>query len=290
MAVELVRLLDHLRTTGLKGSGLRKALESGKVRLHDVPTSDGGRMVDPRKVKVWQQAPRLVVGRDPAVIFKDVHLAVLWKPSGFLSVAAPRRGRDDNLVSWASRLLGRSLPVHRLDEGTSGLMLVARTPQAQTGLKGLFARHEIERRYLALVHGAFAAKPFTHTNFLVRDRGDGRRGPGQAPGALEATTHFERLQVLDHHASLVQCTLESGRTHQVRLHLEELKHTVLGDSLYGTRAVAKRSRRLALHAAVLGFRHPLTGKKLRFEAPLADDLEKLRRHLDTPYVPDGSKR
>ena len=289
MAAEHVRLLDHLRSTGLSGAGLRKALASGKVRLHDVPTSDGGRLVDPSAVRVWHEAPRLRVGRDPALIYKDAHLAVIWKPSGFLSVAAPKRGREDNLVSWASRLLRRALPVHRLDEGTSGLLLVARTPQAQTGLKGLFARHEIERRYLALVHGPFPKEPLTHTSRLVRNRGDGKRGSGQGPGAQEATTHLRRLEVLDHHASLVEATLETGRTHQVRIHLAELKHPVLGDTLYGSRQVGKRARRLALHATVLGFRHPLTGKKHRFVAPLADDLEKLRRHLDTPHVPEESR-
>ncbi len=282
MAAGQVRLIDHLRSQGLDGRALRRALETGKIRLHDVPTGDGGRMVDPGAVRIWHQAPRLKVGRDPALVFKDSHLAVLWKPSGFLSVAAPRRGQDDNLVTWAARLLGRALPVHRLDEGTSGLMLVARTPQCQTGLKGLFARHEIERRYLALVHGAFARDPLEHSASLVGNRGDGRRGCGQAPDALEATTHFARLAVLDHYASVVQATLQTGRTHQVRLHLEDLGHPVLGDTLYGSRKVGRRARRLALHAAVLGFRHPLTGKKLRFQAPLADDLERLRRHLDTP--------
>lgn len=282
MGAEPVRLLDHLRTLGLEGRTLRKALGSGKVRLHDVPTSDGGRMVLPRDVRVWDTAPRIVVGRDPVVVFKDAHLAVLWKPSGWLSVAAPKRGQDDNLISWASRMMGRALPVHRLDEGTSGLMMVARTSPAQTAIKGLFARHEVERRYLALVHGLFPKKDLTHNSSLVRDRGDGRRGSGDAPGGRDATTHFERIEVLDHFASLVQATLETGRTHQVRIHLAELKYPVLGDPLYANRSVAKRSRRLALHAAVLGFRHPMTGKKLLFQAPLADDLEKLRRHLATP--------
>ncbi len=278
----MIRLLDHLRDQGLDGRELRKALETGKVRVHDVPTGDGGRLVDPGSVRIWRQAPRLRVGRDPALIFKDKYLAVVWKPSRFLSVAAPKRGRDDNLVSWTSRLVGRALPVHRLDEGTSGLMLVARSDNAQTALKNLFAAHALERRYLALVHGSFPAEPFTHTSQLVRNRGDGKRGSGQGPGAREATTHLRRREVLAQHASVVEATLETGRTHQVRIHLAELRHAVLGDGLYGTRNTSRRAKRLALHAAVLGFKHPFTGKTLRFQAPLADDLERLRRYLAAP--------
>jgi 23S rRNA pseudouridine1911/1915/1917 synthase len=282
MGAEFVRLLDHLRRKGLQGRALRKALETGKVRVHDVPTADGGRWVDPKSVRIWAQAPRLVVGRDPALIFKDSHLAVVWKPANWLSVAAPRRGQENNLVSWAARLLGRALPVHRLDEGTSGLMLVARTPQAQVATKGLFARHEIDRRYLALVNGTFQSEPLVHRSALVRDRGDGRRGSGQGPDAKSAETHFSLKMVLVQRASLVEAVLQTGRTHQVRIHLAELGHAVLGDALYARKGVARRCRRLALHAAVLGFRHPMTGKKLRFEAPLADDLERLRRHLAAP--------
>ncbi len=282
-----VRLLDHLRGQGLDGRALRKALATGKVRVHDVPTADGGRLVDPRSVRVWHQAPRMVVGRDPAVIHKDPHLAVLWKPPGWLSVAAPGRGKDDNIVSWAARILGRSMPVHRLDEGTSGLLLVARSPQAQSALKALWARHEVERRYLALVHGNFPRDPVVVQNTLVRDRGDGKRGSGLGPGAQEAETHFQRMEQLAQHASLIEAVLKTGRTHQVRIHLGELGHPVLGDTLYAKPGIARRARRLSLHAAVIAFRHPMTGKRLHLQAPLADDLEKLRRHLAEPAEPSG---
>jgi len=285
-----VRLLDHLRDQGLGGRELRRALETGKVRLGGVPTADGGRQVDPERVRVWERAPRIVVGRDPVIVHRDPHLAVLWKPSGWLSVAAPGRGQDDNLVTWAARILGRAHPVHRLDEGTSGLMLVGCSPVAQTALKGLFARHEVERRYLALVHGNFPAEPFSLTSVLVRDRGDGRRGSREQGEGKEATTHLRRAEVLEQHASLVGATLETGRTHQVRLHLEAVGHPVLGDSLYAHRAARRGAKRLALHAAVLGFRHPMTGESLRFEAPLADDLERLRRYLAAPAPPRPKPR
>jgi 23S rRNA pseudouridine1911/1915/1917 synthase len=220
------------------------------------------------------------VGLDPALIYRDEHLAVFVKPPGLLSVAAPRRGREPNLVSLAARVLGEAHPVHRLDEPTSGLILVARTADARQALIPLFGEHAIDRRYLALVNKTFPAEPRTVDNSLVADRGDGRRGAGEGAGAVRAVTHLRRRQVLVQDASVVEARLETGRTHQVRVHLSEAGFPVLGDRRYGGPRVERRAPRLALHAWRLAFTHPLTGQPLRFEAPLADDLERLRRTLD----------
>lgn len=278
------RLMDALAARGLRGAAAKRALASGKVALSGVPTGDAGRLVDPEKVTVNLNAPRIAVGRDPVVLWRDAHLAVLWKPAGLLSVPAPRAGGSHNLVGWVRRLFGEAHVVHRLDEDTSGVMMVARTEAAVEPLKALFAAHDVDRRYLALVAHRFPSEPRRVHSFFVRDRGDGRRGsaPKDEPvpeGAREAITHLRRVELLGADASLVEARLETGRTHQVRIHLAESGHPVLGDALYGTRGFASRSSRLALHAATLGFRNPFTGEHLHFEAPLADDLEVLRRKL-----------
>jgi 23S rRNA pseudouridine1911/1915/1917 synthase len=284
-------LRAHLAALGHSNSEQRALLSSGKVFLHGVPTADAGRLVDPAAVEVRPRAPKLIVGKDPVLLWRDAALAVIWKPPGLLSVPAPRR-HEHNALGFVRSLLGAALPVHRLDEGTSGLLCVALTEPAQLALKDLLERHDVERSYLAIVSGQPSWSTRTVDLPLTRDRGDGLRGvwdppparPGQPapeppPDDLRpARTDLRRLELLDH-AALVEARLHTGRTHQVRLHLDHLGHTLLGDPLYANQRVAARAPRLALHAATLGFAHPLTGVALRFEAPLPDDLEQLRRAL-----------
>ena len=273
-----MRLIEHLRAIGVPKAN--QALKTGKVKVRGVPTSDGGREVEPQEVTYDPRAHRLQPGRDLAVIFHDKHLAVVWKPSGLLSVAAPKRGSDANMVSTLARVFGACHPVHRLDEGTSGLMLVARTLTAQSLLKDLLAEREIEREYLALVRGHFPAAPLRVETMLGRHPHTGLRAsvqPGAPQEAKHAVTHLSLVETLPG-ASLVRARLESGRTHQIRIHLSESGYPVLGDQLYG-RQSDRSLRRMALHAAVLAFKHPQTGERLRFDAPLADDLERHRRFL-----------
>jgi len=285
-----VRLIDHLKSLGLTPREARRALSSGKVSLNSVPTADAGRLVDPERIRYDERAPRLRVGVDPAVVWRDDHLAVVWKPAGLLSVAAPRRGKDPNLVSLMARLFGEAHPVHRLDEGTSGLIIVARSAKVRQAMIPKFAAHEIERGYLALVQQTFPDKPLTVRNTIVADRGDGRRGAGEGPGGVTAATHFRRVAVLQKSASLVEARLETGRKHQVRIHLAELGYPVLGDNRYGQRRSTMRARRLALHAYRLGFKHPVTNEQLSFEAPLADDLEHLMRVLNGQEAPPPPRK
>lgn len=270
-----MRLVDHLKSLGLSAHAAREALRSGKVWVDGYPTADAGREVDPRRVIHEPAAPRVRMGLDPFVVHADERLVVLWKPSGLLSVAAPGRRDEHTAVGWVTHRFGQGLAVHRLDEGTSGLLLVARDEVTRDRLKADFAEHRVERRYLAFVAGQFPTGPRMVRGTLVRDRGDGRRGSG-AGGEYAATELWGRGPV-GPHASLVEARLETGRTHQVRIHLAESGHPVLGDPLYGPRGSARACPRLALHAYVLGFRHPSTGRSLRFEAPLADDLERWRR-------------
>jgi 23S rRNA pseudouridine1911/1915/1917 synthase len=171
-------------------------------------------------------------------------------------------------------------PVHRLDRDTSGLLVLARTREAERTLIRMFARHAIERAYVAVVRGHIGAE--TIETWLVRDRGDGLRGSSplgaSAEGAQRAVTHIRPLEQLPEY-TILECRLETGRTHQIRIHLSELGHPLCGEKTY-THAPgrslppdASGAPRQALHAAALAFSHPITGEILRFRMPLPADLK-----------------
>lgn len=266
---------EVLKGHGLTGAARKKALQTGKVWVRGVPTADAGRQVEAEDVELRERAPRIVVGRDPAVVYRDDHLAVVWKPSGLLSVAAPKRGSDDNLVSLLARIFGQAHPVHRLDEPTSGLMMVALSEIAQNRLKALLEERAVERRYLALVHKHVSPEWERIEAPLGRSEHTGLRAVVRE--GLPSVTHVRGVQNLPRSVALVEARLESGRTHQVRIHLAHCGHPVVGDSLYGRRR--DRFGRVALHAWKLAFDHPLRKGRLAFEAVLADDIEKHRRWL-----------
>jgi 23S rRNA pseudouridine1911/1915/1917 synthase len=166
--------------------------------------------------------------------------------------------------------------VHRLDRDTSGLVVFARSVAAERHLVQQFRKHTIHRSYLAVVQGY--VEPQTIETQLVRDRGDGRRGSSkESKDGQRAVTHVQPVERLGDY-TLVECRLETGRTHQIRIHLSELGHFVCGDKVYSqplfqpTKLDASGAPRLALHAQELGFVHPITGEELHFTAGLPADL------------------
>jgi 23S rRNA pseudouridine1911/1915/1917 synthase len=235
----------------------------------------------------------------------DEHLVVVEKPAGIPTVRHPaerdwtawRRalaptledlvmrqiaGGDWDRAARARRL--RLRIVHRLDKETSGLVVFARTVAAERGLGRQFHRHTVERRYVAVVPGDL--RPQRIETRLVRDRGDGRRGSTAVAGEGKvAVTHVEVAERLQAY-TVLRCRLETGRTHQIRIHLAELGHPVCGEKVYNhdVRGSIHPDRsgapRLALHAAELGFVHPVTGELLHWTMPpppdLADFIEQLR--------------
>ncbi len=260
----MTRLVDCLTGSGLSPGEAREALAWGKVWYRGAPTALATREVDPGAVEYRPEAPRHRVGRDPCVLLAGDGFVVVLKPPGMLSVPAQGR-RDPDVLRWAARRYGSSWVVHRLDEGTSGLLLVALSETALLALKEDLHRHDVERRYLALVRGRFP------------DRLTSSGPIGDDP----AVTHFVRLESL-RQSSLVEARLETGRRHQVRIHLAREGHPVLGDTVYGPTGeglAGKGRTRFALHAWRLGFRRPDTGEFAAVEAPLADDLESLRRRM-----------
>lgn len=225
------------------------------------------------------------------VVFEDEALLVVNKPAGL--VVHPARGhRSGTLVNgllarpgFGPRLAeeggGAERPgiVHRIDKGTSGLLVVAKTEASREGLKAQLAAHSVERAYLALTVGVPGAR--TISTAYGRDRRSRLRFSSRVKEGKPAVTHVKVLERLSSgRAALVECRLETGRTHQIRVHLsEQAKTPLLGDPLYGRRPTDEDLARLhdalgrqALHAGVLGFVHPVSGERLRFEVPPPPDF------------------
>ncbi len=251
-------------------------------------TIDGGVASAKQRPNVGQQIvvrpaappPSTAIPQDLplTVVYEDEHLLVVDKAAGMVVHPAPGHP-DGTLVNALLHRFG-SLPgedpmrpgiVHRLDALTSGVMVVARTAEAREGLMRLFAAHDIERAYLAIATGAMKQPTTTYDTLHGRHPVHRKRFSSKVDRGKRAVTHVERLESL-HGATLVRCTLETGRTHQIRVHLADAGFAVLGDPVYGgvrkdprLRAAAEALGRQALHAAVLGFVHPITGATMRFE-------------------------
>ena len=275
---------------------LKTLIRSGAVESGGKPVRDPATMVrgtESLSVAVPEPQPAHNVAQDIplTIVFEDEHLLVVDKPAGL--VVHPAAGNlDGTLVNallhhCAGRLSGiggvaRPGIVHRIDKDTSGLLVVAKTDVAHEGLAKQFAAHSIDRRYLAMVSGVPRASHGTVDAPLARSATnrkkiaivEGKRGK-------RAVTHWKRLEVLKD-AALVECRLETGRTHQVRVHMASLGHALLGDPVYGRSGKSHGKllkelgfQRQALHAAELGFTHPVTGRRLSFSSPMPVDMQEL---------------
>lgn len=278
--------------TGVSWSRARKLCSEGRV------TVDGERCLDPATrvppdavIVVDQQGPKLERGPLPksAIVHADRDLAVVDKPAGMLTVA-DEPGNKDTLADCTRTLLrrmgGRGADsglgvVHRLDRDTSGLIVFARTADAKRILAAQFRAHDIERVYHAIAHGMVPeARIETH---LVLDRGDGLRGShghfrrarGEPPAdAKRSVTYVKPIEALKG-ATLIECRLGTGRQHQIRIHLAELGHPLVGERVYirdyvGTKIEAPRTM---LHARTLGFAHPRSGERISFERDSPEDFQ-----------------
>ncbi len=260
------RLLDEGRVT-VDGAARpkRHLVRAGAVVVVDEPPEQRGLPAP------GPQAPF-------AVAWEDEHLLVVDKPAGV--VVHPARGNRTGTLAQALSAAGtgatggedpaRAGLVHRLDRDTSGLLLVARTEETHRALKAQLSERGIERSYVALVDGRPPARSGTIDAPIGRDRRVRTRISTDTDAPREARTHFTVERELPA-ATLLNVTLETGRTHQIRVHLEAIGHPVCGDPEYG-RAGAFGLARQFLHAVALAFAHPATGVAVRVESPLPDDL------------------
>lgn len=304
-----------LRTRlGVPWSSARAMCERGKVTV-------GGRLlVDPAArlaaglaVELRQRAKVPIPEREQralaAVVFEDSQVIVIDKPAGLASVPYERDDTDTamDFVRRAWRAEGRpatSIPlhiVHRIDKDTSGLLLFAKTRQAERDLQLLWRKHDIERRYLCVVHGRMTDR--TIESFFIDDRGDGLRGSvrqrsgetvGSRPRGKRAVTHVKVVEYLGGHATVCAVQIETGKTHQIRIHMAESRHPIIGETVYirdfvhhGN--VPYGSPRLLLHAERLGFVHPGTGQHIRLQRDPPPDFLRvvaaLRRSAAEPARP-----
>jgi 23S rRNA pseudouridine1911/1915/1917 synthase len=285
-AQPLDRLLRE-KHDGASWAEVRRLIETGKVSVNGAVQREtamrvaAGARIELRMAAArHREGPRLPPG---AIVHADAHVVVVQKPAGISTVPYDENetGTLDELVR--AELGRKEAPlgiVHRIDKETSGLVLFARNLAAKLDLKNQFRVHSVRRRYRAIVHGSIADR--TIFSRLVQDRGDGRRGSTNNPTlGRESTTHVFAREALQG-ATLIECRLETGRTHQIRIHLSEAGHPLLGERVYAKSnpypTIA--APRLMLHARELGFRHPVTNAELDFEQPLPQDflevLERLR--------------
>ncbi|NJM49581.1 MAG: RluA family pseudouridine synthase [Sphingomonadales bacterium] len=229
------------------------------------------------------------------IVYEDDHLIIVDKPAGL--VVHPSAGHADGTLVNAllhhckgslSGIGGVERPgiVHRIDKDTSGLLAVAKSDAAHEGLAKLFAAHDIYRRYFAIVKGIPAPPAGTISSQIGRSPHDRKKMAvlSESKGK-RAVTHYKMEEALNK-CALVSCTLETGRTHQVRVHMAHIGHALIGDPVYANRQKAYRIgpnqsifARQALHAANLGFIHPITGEKMSFSSNLPDDMQELLTQL-----------
>jgi len=300
----------RLRLPGQSWSAVRRLVETGKVRLN------GERIVDPAarvradaEVALDVAAKRLrptVPGF--SIVHEDPHLIIIEKPAGVSSVPFHDKETDTamDLIRADWRAGGRAATrqplyiVHRLDKETSGLMCFAKTRAGERGLHEIFQRHRASRFYLAVAEGEVTAGRIESR--LVQDRGDGLRGSTRDHRdreAQHAVTHVEVLERL-RGATLCRVRLETGRTHQIRIHLSEAGNPIVGDQVYCRDLLRAERRplpaeRMMLHAAHLGFDHPVGGQRLDFDAPPPPEFQRAVEALrgapgPASRAPQGERR
>jgi len=290
---------DHFT---LSRRAAQEAVRNGRIEIDGEVAEEPGREMPadsadrlaffPNRPKVRKVAGRL------RVLHEDPHVLIVDKPAGLLTQPTPDN-ESDTLVSRATRYLkirhgSRSFVgvVHRLDKYTSGALALARSPESIRAFQKLFREHDIERQYLAVVEGNPYRESGTIDKALVTDRGDLRRGVARHEGeGRRAVTHYRVIERFGPVASLVACWLETGRTHQIRIHLAEIGHPVVGEAVYRPRSqppCKAKFARQALHAQTLGFKHPILGQDVKVEAPLPLDMDALIVDLRNRYGIENS--
>lgn len=261
-----------------------EAVVNGRVDVDGHLCQEPGRLLPPESalhLDMNRPKARRIIDAPVRVMFEDVHLTVILKPPG-VATTPSADWETDTIVSRVERYFrlrhgGKPYVgvVHRLDMDTSGVMIFAKSPEATRRLQDTWREHAMHREYLAIVMGELPKDNVTVRRAIV-DSGVRRRtlARGEGPQGQSAVTHVELVEQLSRRGALVRCIPETGRTHQIRLHLMSLGCPVYGDDMYGKKARNDQVKppRLCLHAARLKFTHPMTGEELDFDTQLPDDM------------------
>jgi len=303
--------LDRLLTAAvshISRSRVKALIEAGRVSLTGATISDPSLRVKPGQVFALDiPEPETATPRPEAipltVLHEDQDLIVVDKPAGMAVHPAPGSTSGtlvnallDHCGATLSGIGGVKRPgiVHRLDKDTTGLIVAAKTDAAHHELARQFAARTVERAYLAVVLGLPSPPEGTIEGAIGRSSADRKRMAVVAKGGKPAVTRYRVIRAFGLGASLIECRLATGRTHQIRVHLANAGHPLVGDATYGRRTAARLDRlpvaaqaavkafpRQALHSRQLGFRHPRTGADLRFESPLPADMKALVATLES---------
>ena len=304
------------RIEGATRNKIQQAIEQERVLVNEKPVKSNYKVKYSDKIVVYEydspESSDIVPQDIPLdIVFEDAHVLVINKPVGM--VAHPGSGNPDktlvNAVAWHLKqqnpdidetILPRFGLVHRIDKNTSGLVVLAKTKEAVQSLAKQFFNHTVHRRYMALVWGNFETESGTITGHIGRHKRFRKLFTIYPEGdhGKHAVTHYKLLENFNY-VSLVECRLETGRTHQIRVHMQSIGHPIFNDDFYGGDRVVKGTvytrykqfvencfalcPRHALHAKELGFEHPVTGEKLLFTTDLPDDMhtvvEKWRHYV-----------
>lgn len=221
------------------------------------------------------------------VVYEDNDIIVIDKPKGMVVHPAPGHtsGTLVNALMYhckdsLSTINGVIRPgiVHRIDMDTTGLLLVCKSDEAHRIMADKFKIHDINRVYTAIVYNHFNEEEGTIDKPIARCKND-RKKMGIDPNGRRAVTHYKVISNLKNNMSLIECRLETGRTHQIRVHMAHMRHPLLGDELYGPKSKLFNTNGQALHAGLLGFEHPITGKYMEFTSELPDEFKMMIQKL-----------
>jgi 23S rRNA pseudouridine1911/1915/1917 synthase len=297
---------DQEELVHLSRSQIQKLIDSGKITINGKPISAKSKILPGSEVSVSIDPPTplevLPENIPIQILFEDEHLIVVNKQPG-LTVHPSETQFQGTLVNALlfhvknlSGIGGKLRPgiVHRIDKDTSGALVITKDDLTHQGLSKLFATHQIQRKYWALAYSSPAWETQTLKTTIGRSPHDRKKMAINVENGREAISHFKKIEEYAQtgkkpFASMIEATLETGRTHQVRVHLTQLGHSILGDPVYGTPSDSQQKWKAlpleiqkavsllpgqALHARVLGFTHPITGKELYFEAAPFPEMEK----------------
>lgn len=252
-------------------------LQQGRVRVNGEVERDARCLVEPDdSVEVGQKSAYRDLPPEVGVLYEDEHLIVVLKANGVLTVPTERE-RDTTVQAYLNRYLKgrheeRIHVVHRLDRETSGVLVFAKHLAARDGLKDQFAEHSADRIYVAIVEGTMTPPDGTIRSHLLERRDLRMVSVRPRADAKHAITHYRTVRTSPLY-SMLEVTLETGRKNQIRTHFSEAGHPVIGDQFYGS--TVNPIGRLGLHAKLLGFLHPMTGRRMTFTAPVPRSFREL---------------